>query len=70
MNPAEAADAIKQTCDEMSKATLKLQPAIRALVNPAAQDELLKATFELTKSPETVKKIVRKAATGSGTPLT
>jgi hypothetical protein len=49
---------------------LKLAPAIRALGNPAAQDELLKASYELTKSLEVVKKIVRKAATGSATPLT
>ena len=70
MTPTEAADSIKQTCDEMSRATLKLQPAIRALGNPAAQDELLKATFELTKNLETVKKLVRKAQSGAGTALT
>ena len=70
MTPTEAADSIKQTCDEMSKSTLKLQPAIRALGNPAAQDELLKATYELTKNLETVKKIVRKSLTGTATPLT
>ncbi len=70
MTPTEAAESIKQTCDEISKATLKLQPAIRALGNPAAQDELLKATYELTKNLETVKKIVRKSLTGSTTPLT
>ena len=70
MTPTEAADSIKQTCDEMSKATLKLQHAIRALNNQAAQDELLKATYELTKNLETVKKIVRKSLTGTATPLT
>lgn len=70
MTPTEAADTIKQTCDEMSKATLKLQPAIRALNNQTAQDELLKATYELTKNLETVKKIVRKSLTGTTTPLT
>ena len=70
MTPTEAADSIKQTCDEMSKATLKLQPAISALGNPAAQDELLKATYELTKNLETVKKIVRKSLTGTSTPMT
>ncbi|MBI5800469.1 MAG: hypothetical protein HZA92_07035 [Verrucomicrobia bacterium] len=70
MTPTEAADSIKQTCDEISKATLKLQPAIRALNNQSAQDELLKATYELTKNLETVKKIVRKSLTGTTTPLT
>ena len=70
MKPIEAADSIKQTCDEMSKATLKLQPAIRALGNQAAQEELLKATYELTKNLEMVKKIVRKSLTGTATPLT
>ncbi|MEQ2007887.1 MAG: hypothetical protein ABMA26_13905 [Limisphaerales bacterium] len=70
MTPTEAADSIKQTCDEISKATLRLQPAIRALDNQAAQDELLKATYELTKNLEMVKKIVRKSLTGAATPLT
>ena len=70
MTPTEAADAIKQTCDEISRATLKLQPAIRALNNQAAQDELLKTTYELTKNLETIKKIVRKSLTGTTTPLT
>ena len=70
MTPTEAAESIKQTCDDISKATLKLQPAIRALGNPAAQDELLKATYELTKNLETVKKIVRKSLSGTTTPLT
>lgn len=70
MTPTEAADSIKQTCDYISKATLMLQPAIRALGNQAAQDELLKATYELTKNLETVKKIVRKSLTGTTTPLT
>ncbi|MFA6544800.1 MAG: hypothetical protein WCS99_10265 [Limisphaerales bacterium] len=70
MTPTEAADAIKQTCDEISRATLKLQPAIRALNNQAAQDELLKATYELTKNLETIKKIVRKSPAGTTTPLT
>jgi prefoldin subunit 5 len=70
MTPIEAAESIKQTCDDISKATLKLQPAIRALGNPSVQDELLKATFELTKHLEAVKKIIRKSATGATTPLT
>lgn len=70
MTPTEASDSIKLTCDEISKATLKLQPAIRALNNQVAQDELLKATYELTKNLETVKKIVRKSLTGTSTPLT
>ncbi len=70
MTPTEAADSIKLTCDEISKATLKLQPAIRALNNQPAQDELIKATYELTKNLETVKKIVRKSLTGTATPLT
>ena len=48
----------------------ELANAIRALNNPAAQDELLKATYELTKNLETVKKIVRKSLTGTSTPLT
>ena len=70
MTPTEAADSIKQTCDDISKATLKLLPAIRDLGNQAAQDELFKASYELTKNLETVKKIVRKSLTGTDTPLT
>jgi hypothetical protein len=50
-------------------ATLFVRQERRAR-NQAAQDELLKATHELTKNLETVKEIVRKSLTGTTTPLT
>lgn len=60
MTPEEAAEKIKATCDEMSKATLQLNPAIRALDNEGLRDELLQAVYKLTIDLETIKKVLRK----------
>jgi hypothetical protein len=68
MTPQEAAEEIKSTCDEMSKSTLKLNPAIRALDNEELQNSLLQAVYKLTVDLETVKKTLRKG--GSSQPLT
>lgn len=60
MTPEEAAEKIKSICDDMSKATLQLNPAIRALDNEAMRDELLQAVYKLTIDLETIKKVLRK----------
>lgn len=60
MTPEEAVEKIKSTCDEMSKATLQLNPAIRALDNEALRDELLQTVYKLTIDLETIKKVLRK----------
>lgn len=60
MTPEEAAEEIKSTCNEISKSTLQLNPAIRALDNEALRDELLQAVYKLTIDLETIKKVLRK----------
>ena len=62
MTPEEAAEAIKNTCNEISKETLKLNPAIRSLGNEDLQNELLQAVFKLTTDLEVIKKALRKKA--------
>ena len=59
MTPEEAAEKIKTICDEMSKATLQFNPAIRALDDEALRGELLQAVFQLTTDLEKVKKLLR-----------
>ncbi len=60
MTPEEATEAIKNTCNDISKETLKLNPAIRALGNEELQGELLQAVYRLTTDLEVIKKMLRK----------
>ena len=60
MTPEEAVTKIKATCDDISKATLQINPAIRALDNEALRDELLQTVYRLTIELETIKKALRK----------
>ncbi|MFT4691394.1 MAG: hypothetical protein ACKVHO_13455 [Verrucomicrobiia bacterium] len=60
MTSQEAVEEIKNTCDEMSKSTLKLNPAIRALDNEDLKNELIQAVYKLTVDLETVKKTLRR----------
>ncbi len=62
MTPEEAAASIKETCDEISKLTLRLNPAIRAIDKTELRDELLQSVYKLTIDLEVVKKILRKKA--------
>ena len=60
MTSEEAVTKIKATCDDISKATLQINPAIRALDNEALRDELLQTVYRLTIELETIKKALRK----------
>ncbi|MBG90096.1 MAG: hypothetical protein CMO80_24805 [Verrucomicrobiales bacterium] len=60
MTTEEAIEDIKNTCDEMSKSTLKLNPAIRSLENEDLKNELIQSVYKLTTDLETIKKILRK----------
>lgn len=60
MTPEEAEETIKNTCNDISKETLKLNPAIRSLGNEELQNELLQAVFKLTTDLEVIKKALRK----------
>jgi len=65
MTPEEAEETIKNTCNDISKQTLKLNPAIRALEDEALRNELLQAVFKLTTDLEVIKKALRKKGRGS-----
>ena len=65
MTPEVASATIKDTCDEISKLTLRLNPAIRAMDTPEIRDDLLQAVYKLTIDLETVKKIMRKKKEGN-----
>ena len=56
MERSEAIGQMRATCNELSKTVTRLQPLVPRLNAPAAQGEILKALFELTKQVEVVKK--------------
>ncbi|MGB0583389.1 MAG: hypothetical protein ACPGVU_27215 [Limisphaerales bacterium] len=60
MTSAEAEETIKSTCDDISKETLKLTPAIRALEDEELRGKLLEASYKLTIDLEVIKKALRK----------
>jgi len=64
MTPEEAEEAIKNTCNDISKETLKLNPAIRSLGDEALQNQLIEAVFKLTTDLEVIKKALRKKNAG------
>ena len=56
MDRSEAMGQMRATCNELSNAVTRLHPLVPRLNAPAAQGEILKALFELTKQVEVVKK--------------
>jgi hypothetical protein len=59
----EAAIAqIRQACNGISMELMKINPAVSALCNKEAQDEIYRTVFELTKEVETIKKRLAKLA--------
>ena len=60
MDPETALNEIKKSFNAISAELIRLTPAVGHLGNPALQDELVKALYQLTKEVETVKKLVRK----------
>ena len=56
MERSEAIGQMRATYNELSKTVTRLHPLVPRLNAPAAQGEILKALFELTKQVEVVKK--------------
>jgi hypothetical protein len=56
MDRSEAMGQMRATCNELGHAVTRLHPLVPRLNAPAAQTEILKALFELTKQIEVVKK--------------
>ena len=55
-----ALEQIKKSCNTISAELIRLHPAVGAIANKEAKDEMLKTLFELTKQVEMVKKLARK----------
>jgi hypothetical protein len=56
MERPEAIATLRQTCNQLSASVTSMHPVVPKLGAPAAQGEILKALFDLTKSIEVVKK--------------
>jgi hypothetical protein len=56
MDRSEAISSMRATCNQLSAAVTSLHPLVPQLHAPAAQSEIIKALFELTKQVEVVKK--------------
>lgn len=56
MDRSEAMGQMRATCNELGNAVTRLHPLVPRLNAPAAQAEILKALFELTKQVEVMKK--------------
>ena len=73
MNPAmersEAVGQMRAICDELGQGVTRLHPLVSRLNAPAAQGEILRALFELTKQVEVVKKHLIRIEKGDGSTL-
>lgn len=56
MDRTEAMGQMRGICNELGNGVTRLHPLVPKLDAPAAQTEILKALFELTKQVEVVKK--------------
>jgi hypothetical protein len=56
MERTEAIATLRQTCNQLSASVTSMHPVVPKLAAPAAQGEILKALFDLTKNIEVVKK--------------
>jgi hypothetical protein len=58
MDRASASKEIKDHCNVVSTAVMKIHPLLNALGDDATKAEIVKALFEVTKNVEVVKKQV------------
>lgn len=58
MDRATAAQQIRELCNTISTAGMKLHPLLPALADEPTKAEIVKAIFEITKNVEVVKKQV------------
>jgi len=56
MDRAEATQQIRDHCNTVSNAGMKIHPLLNALGDDGTKGEILKALFEITKNVEVVKK--------------
>ena len=60
MEKLPAINQIKEVCKTISRELMRIHPAVPALGDKEAQDEIYKAIFELTKNVEAIKKRLAK----------
>jgi hypothetical protein len=58
MERAEASQHLKDHCNAVATAVMKMHPLLNALGDDATKGEIVKALFEITKNVEVVKKQV------------
>ncbi len=58
MDRKAAIDQIKESCARIAQELMRLNPAVPALGDRAASDDIYKALYQLTKELETIKKRV------------
>jgi len=56
MEKSAAIHQIREVCNNVSRELMRIHPAVPALADKEAQDELYKTIFELTKNVEIIKK--------------
>ncbi len=60
MDRTAASQQIREQCNAIATAGMKIHPLLKALGDDAVKAEIVKALFEITKNVETVKKQVMK----------
>ena len=60
MDKAAAIKQIRDVCNIVSRELMRIHPAVPALAEKEAQDEIYKTLFELTKQVEIIKKRLAK----------
>ena len=56
MDKGSAIKQIRDVCNNVSRELMRIHPAVPALEEKEAQDEIFKTLFELTKQVEIIKK--------------
>jgi hypothetical protein len=56
MDKPDAIRQLREVCNTLSRELMRIHPAVPALADKEAQDEIYKTVFELTKNVETIKK--------------
>ena len=59
---------IKKACANIASELMKIHPAVPGLGDRSAQDEIIKAIFQLTKELETIKKKIAAVEKQEDTP--
>ncbi len=60
MDKAAAIKQIRDVCNNVARELMRIHPAVPALAEKEAQDEIFKTLFELTKQVEIIKKRLAK----------